>query len=655
MSEAAVNCHSTPESRTYSQSPVILVGNPNVGKSVVFGRLTRRYVTVSNYPGTTIEVAQGTLPDGTPVIDTPGINSLFSLSDDERVTTELILETYREAKALIQVADAKNLGRALLLTHQLTQLDTPMVLVVNMIDEAQSHGIIIRFNRLAEKLGIPVVPLVATQGRGVDELLAAIPQARHPRPFDPYEPALENAIHEIMALLPEDCPGARGLATHLLAGHPGLATQFSLNGHVGTSGEAAAQHYQRPLRSVLTMQQMTAAQNLFREVVTVPQQRVRGWRYRISDWAVHPIWGIPILLVVLFVVYKFVGEFGAGTLVDFMEGTVFQGWINPFVTRIVDAVLPIPLLRDLLVGEYGVVTMALTYGFALVLPIVTTFFFAFSILEDSGYLPRLASMLNRTFKMMGLNGKAVLPMILGLGCDTMATISTRILETRRERILTTFLLALGVPCSAQLGVILGMMGKLNALGVAIWGGVVAGTVLLVGWLAAKVLPGERSEFILELPPLRMPMLSNVAIKTVARIEWYLKEVLPLFIAGTLILFVVDKTGLLTVIEHFASPLIVGALGLPVAATGAFLIGFLRRDYGAAGLFALAVAGQLDGVQLVVSMVVITLFVPCIANVLVIFKEFGWRVTVGVLATVFPLAFGVGITLNLVLHALGVTL
>src|SRR5690606_28265984 len=265
----------------------------------------------------------------------------------------------------------------------------------------------------------------------------------------------------------------------------------------------------------------------------------------------------PILLLVLYVVYKLVGEFGAGTLVDFMEGTVFGEWINPFATQLVDSVLPVPIIHDILVGEYGVITMALSYGLALILPIVAVFFLSFSILEDTGYLPRLAVMLNRLFKLMGLNGKAVLPMILGLGCDTMATLSTRILETRRERILVTLLLALGIPCSAQLGVILGMMGILSPAGVVIWGGVVAVTVLVVGWLAAKVLPGERSDFILELPPLRLPRLQNIVIKTLARVEWYLKEVLPLFIVGTLFLFVVDRIGILTMAEQVGAPLVVG--------------------------------------------------------------------------------------------------
>jgi ferrous iron transport protein B len=191
-------------------------------------------------------------------------------------------------------------------------------------------------------------------------------------------------------------------------------------------------------------------------------------------------------------------------------------------------------------------------------------------------------------------------------------------------------------------------------GVLIWAGVVIVTMLGVGFLAARLLPGERSDFIVELPPLRRPQLSNIAIKTLARVEWYLKEVLPLFIAGTLILFALDKSGALHAIEQAASPIIVGLLGLPAQATGAFLIGFLRRDYGAAGLFALALNGQMDATQIVVSLIVITLFIPCIANVMMIVKEYGGRVALGVAAVVFPLAFAVGGVVNALLRALNVS-
>ncbi len=650
---ATMDCHTPIGCPASPDAPIVLVGNPNVGKSAIFGRLTGRYVTVANYPGTTVELTRGALPDGTPVIDTPGLNTLNGSSDDGHVTREVLLAEGRRARAVVQVADAKNLRRALLLTLQLAELGLPLVLDLNMADEAKAHGLRIDLDRLAQRLGVEVISTVATRGEGLDRLRQAIARAR-PSPLAPrYDPALETAIARIEAQLPPEIDCRRSLALWLLGGDARLAAQFNLNGALaGICDEVAAQH-DVPISVAITRQRLRAVEALLDGMALDAARRDRDWAQWLARWTTHPIIGWPLLFAVLFIVYKFVGELGAGALVDFMETTVFGEWITPLATRAVDALLPIPLARDLLVGQYGLITMALSYGLAIVLPIVTTFFIAFAILEDSGYLPRLAVMLNRVFKTMGLNGKAVLPMVLGLGCDTMATLTTRILETRKERLLVTLLLALGVPCSAQLGVILGMLGVMSPTGVLIWGGVVAATMLLVGFLAARALPGERSDFILELPPLRRPQLGNIAIKTLARLEWYLKEVLPLFIVGTLILFALDKTGALVAIERLAAPIVVGLLGLPAQATGAFLIGFLRRDYGAAGLFALALAGQLDATQIVVSLIVITLFIPCIANVMMIVKEYGGRVTAGVAAVVFPLAFAVGGIVNAVLRALNV--
>ena len=294
-------------------------------------------------------------------------------------------------------------------------------------------------------------------------------------------------------------------------------------------------------------------------------------------------------------------------------------------------------MRDLFVGEYGLITMGLSYGLAIVLPIIVTFFTCFALLEDSGYLPRLAVMSDRVFRLMGLNGKAVLPMVLGLGCDTMATLTTRILPTRKERLLAMLLLALGVPCSAQLGVILAMLAVVPAQAALVWFAALTGVMLTVGWLAARVLPGERAAFVVELPPMRLPALSNVLSKTAARVEWYLKEALPLFLVGTLVLFLLDRLRLLDGVIRVGEPVVTGILGLPKEASAAFLIGFLRRDFAATRLFDMSRGGALDTVQIVVAMVTITLFIPCIANVFMIAKERGWRTATAMAAFIFPLA------------------
>jgi ferrous iron transport protein B len=276
-------------------------------------------------------------------------------------------------------------------------------------------------------------------------------------------------------------------------------------------------------------------------------------------------------------------------------------------------------------------------------------------LEDSGYLPRLAIMSNRIFKMMGLSGRAVLPMVLGLGCGTMAVMTTRILESRRERIIATFLLALAVPCAAQLGVIMGMLGGLSVKAMFLWVFFILIILIVTGFLAATLVPGERPEFFLEIPPIRTPRLGNVLVKTWGRSVWYLKEAVPLFMLGTFALFVLDRIGLLEVIEKFASPVVVGLLDLPPKATEAFLIGFFRRDYGAAGLFALAEKGLLDPIQVMVSLLTLTLFVPCLAHFFMMIKERGWKMAFSITAIIIPIAIFVGSVLNWALRAFEINL
>jgi ferrous iron transport protein B len=277
----------------------------------------------------------------------------------------------------------------------------------------------------------------------------------------------------------------------------------------------------------------------------------------------------------------------------------------------------------------------------------------FGWLEDSGYIPRLAVFSDRILRGMGLNGKAVLPMVLGLGCDTMATMTTRILGTPKERLIAVLLLALGIPCSAQLATILGILGGISFAALLTLFGVVLLQILLVGFLAAKVLPGERSDFIMELPPMRLPSLRNVVAKTALRIRWYLWEAVPLFLVGTALLFALDRSGLLKWLVAGSRPLVTGLLGLPADTAQVFIMGFLRRDYGAAGLFQLAHAGRLSATQAVVALTVMTLFVPCVANFLMIVKEQGIKPALGILAFVTTVALSTGAGLHYAFWIFGV--
>ncbi len=655
-----------PRAHPSSDEALILVGNPNVGKSVLFGCLTNTYVAVSNYPGTTVEISRSRLAAGAvpghasgTVVDTPGTNTLIPTSEDEKVTRDILLAGgYR---AVVQVGDAKNLRRILLLTVQLAEMEIPAVLCLNMGDEAARRGVSIEHGRLGRILGVECVPTVAVRRQGLRELGRALRAPRVPAFKVRYSPALEEGIREIIPLLPPAPVAARALALMVLAGDETLAPW--LHAHLSEAGVSrlreialrASRSYNEPLRAVISRERLASVDRVCQRVLAeTPRREVPLARW-LERMTMHPVWGVPVLLAVLWLAYQFVGVLGAGTLVDFIENTVFNGFLNPAAIWLFDEVLPVPLLRDFFVGEYGVITMALTYALAIILPIVTTFFLAFGFLEDSGYLPRLAVMVNRVFRLMGLNGKAVLPMVLGLGCDTMATLTTRILESRKERLIVIILLALGVPCSAQLGVILAMLAGLSWQATAVWVATVLGTLFTVGFLSSRIIRGEPSDFILELPPLRWPRLKNIAHKTLGRIEWYLKEAAPLFVLGTVVLFVADRIGLLRWLEELSRPVMTGLLSLPAATAEVFIIGCLRRDFGAAGLLQMNEAGLLDPVQVVVSLVTITLFIPCIANFFMMVKERGWRTASVVAAFIFPFALLVGAALNWTLRGLGVTL
>lgn len=646
--------------RSYER--IALVGNPNVGKSVIFGLLTGKYVTVSNYPGTTVEVSYGNISLDSKrflLVDTPGTNSLIPMSEDEKVTRDILLR--ERPSAIIQVADSKNLRRTLLLTLQIAEMGIPMVLDLNMADEARDRGIVIDIDRLSEILGINVVPTIAPQRKGIKELRASLLNPAIPKIRVKYHDTIEEFIEEISTLLPDSAISKRALSLMILSGDESLREWLRSNLSKETIKEIERLRDECQLKvkgalgSLINQARLDLAKEITEKVVRyIPAQKGRLFSL-IGRMSMHPLWGIPILLIVLFALYEFVGVFGAGTLVDFLEETIFGNYINPMATKIVKLLIPFDIIQEILVGEYGLITVALTYAIAIILPITITFFIAFAILEDSGYLPRLAIMTNRLFNIMGLNGKAVLPMVLGLGCGTMAVMTSRILETRRERVITTFLLALAIPCSAQLGVILGMLGALSLKATIIWSLCILVVLLVSGYLASKLVKGEKTDFFLEIPPIRKPDAMNILVKTLGRVEWYLKEAVPLFMLGTFILFLLHKLNLLTLIEKAASPVIVNLVGLPEKTTEAFILGFLRRDYGAAGLFTMAEKGLLTPVQSVVSLVTITLFVPCLANFFMIIKEMGIRTALIIIAIVFPTAFLAGGVLNWLLITLNVKL
>lgn len=750
-------CDTVATSSPPDSKKIILVGNPNVGKSVIFRLLTGSYVMVSNFPGTTVEVSRGRMRVGDTVyevIDTPGVNSLIPQSEDEWVACEILLR--EKPDLIVQVADAKNLRRTLLITSQLVEFGIPMVLVLNMIDEAEDRGIEIDSKGISSLFSIPVVETIAIYGRGRKQLLNALSNTQRPRNPLPDLYAGERVVREFDGVASPAFLSVEWLAennrdlTRTLTGYLGEGPVSQLKERqeryraegrgnpVKEIGEIrnamldkAVDSFKTKRRSRFTDESGGSRKiwesllflglflfawnefgalfgiptpfallreavenrldawlgtdyfggNLVRSMllgektdrgftfglvaelihillliapVIVPLSvliaRSRAFSYELGILTRRALTGIPILIGVMLMLYEFVGYTGAQTLVGLIEKILFGQYLIPYL----QSLLPLGFFADLLVGKYGILSMGLTYAIGIVLPVVGTFFIAFGLLEDSGYLPRLSILADRLMRLMGLNGKAVLPMVLGFGCGTMAVMATRILSSKRERTIAILLLALGIPCSAQLGVMLGIAAGVSLKATLTVFAVVASQLLLVGFLAARIMRGRPSEFIFEIPPIRTPQFKNVVFKTWYRIQWYLKEAVPLFLIATLVLFVLDKIqlfgqSLLLWVQTGVEPVISGLLHLPAETAGIFLLGFLRRDYGAAGLYDLAKEGLLSGQQIVVSMVVITLFVPCVASFLMIIKEQGIKKALAITGFIVPFAIGVGTVVSWILR------
>jgi len=637
---------------------VILIGNPNVGKSVIFGLLTGKYVTVSNYPGTTVEVSYGNISIGDrnyTLIDSPGVNNLTPMSEDEKVTRDILMK--EDAEGVVLVADAKNLKRALMLLIQLSEMELPCMLDLNMEDEAKARGIEIDYENLSAMLNIEVVGTVAPQRKGVSQLKEAILKPHSPSLVTRYHDVIEEYAKKIAEMLPEAKISRRSIALMILSGDESLKEWLMTNlstehiKSVEDLRDEAQSKLKDPISYLIGNSRIKLAEEISGKVIKNNITKAGTFLQGLNRWTMHPVLGVPVFLLVIFLFYEFVGKFGAGILVDFFQDTIFGRYLDPAIQKSVKALLPAGFFQDMFIGRYGLFTMALTYALGIILPITATFFLAFGFLEDSGYLPRLAVMSDKGFRLLGLNGRAILPMILGLGCGTMAAMSTRILETTRERVIATFLIALAIPCSAQLGVVFGMLAPYSLRATLWWSGCIFFVLIFTGYLASKVIPGERPDFFMELPPLRWPTMGNIVLKTFSRIEWYLKEAVPLFALGTFILFLLDRLQVLGFIEQMASPVIVSFLGLPAETTEAFIMGFLRRDYGAAGLFDLARHGLLNENQIIISLVSLTLFVPCLANFFMIIKERGAKTAVLMMVLIIPFALLVGGILNLILNRL----
>jgi ferrous iron transport protein B len=575
---------------------LVLVGNPNVGKSVFFNQLTGLYVDVSNFPGTTVDISTGKYKDFV-VMDTPGVYGVSSFNEEETVARDVILG----ADLILNVVDSVHLDRDLFLTKQLIDMGKPMIVALNMTDELKKSGILIDVEKLEELLGVPVIPTTATKKVGMEALLNMLPKARQGN----RDPILADRIKQTTE---KTCSEAEALM--ILEDDEIIAARYG----VKTLG----------LRDEIYLKRRKAVEVIVNEILK-ESSKGASFGVMLGRWMLRPVTGIPMLAVTLYLMYKIIGIFVAGTVVGFIMSLV-----SPIINEG-------SFIGNLMIGEFGILTMVPIYILGLLLPLIIGFYMLMAFLEDSGYLPRIAALVDRMLISLGLNGKAIIPIILGFGCVTMATMTTRILGTKREKIIATILLGLAIPCSAQLGVIMGLISQLDAFYVFIYAAAILAIFILTGTILNKVMPGESSQLLIDLPAIRMPMLGNVLKKTLQKTMMFLKEAVPLFIFGAVLISVLQYTNTLILLQQAMSPITVSLLRLPQETATAFIMGIIRRDFGAAGLNSIVMTQQ----QVLVSLVVMTLFVPCIAAIMVIFKERGTRDALAIWLGSFVVAFITG--------------
>jgi len=573
---------------------ILLMGNPNVGKSVIFSRLTGVNVMAANYPGTTVGYTKGSLKIGNrslEIIDVPGTYSLTPSCKAEEVARDMFLK--EDPDLVINVIDATNLERNLYLTLQILEKGIPTIIVMNMWDAAKRKGVHINIEKLEKALGTVIIPSVAVTGEGIVKVVDSITNfTNNPEKLRPNFNGMPDDEKWLFI---------GNLLTHL--------------------------------------------QRIEHRHPTILE--------KLEDASVHPIFGFLIAIFVIFVTLEVVVGFGE-LLIDYILDPIYYNYYGPFITNLVGSIFPQGFVYDILIGtgyeyteSFGLLTTGVYVELAVVLPFILSFYLVLGFLEDFGYLPRLAVLIDSLMHKLGLHGYSIIPVILGFGCNVPAVLSTRILEGKREKFISAAIIALSVPCMAQTAVIIGLLGKYGIQYIAI----VYGTLLLLfvslGYVLNKLLKGESPEIFLEIPPYRIPHFKTLLKKTWIRVKGFLIEAVPYVSLGIVLINILYMVGFMTALTNLLAPIISTMLGLPNDAVGALLLGFLRKDIATAMLAPL----HLSPSQLVVACTVLAVSFPCIATFVVLLKELGIKDMLKIISLMIILAITVGTLLNLIFGVL----
>ena len=566
---------------------ILLMGNPNVGKSAIFSRLVGARVVVSNYPGTTVEFTQGHVKinnERPMIIDVPGTYSLEPTSKAEEVATQML----EKGGLIINVVDATNLERNLYLTLELLEKGLPVIVALNMWDETKHRGIEINVGKLEARLGVPVVTTCGLTGEGIKELV--------------------SRIHEVK-------PSRK----HLF----GESKRWDRIGKIIEEVQRLTHHHHTLLQ-------------------------------RLEDLSIKPTTGLPIAAGVMYCAFLVVRFIGEGLITYIFEPLFEKVWL-PLIMKLGLFLGENTFFHNILIGKlingeidfgqsFGLLTTGLFVPLAMVLPYICSFYLVLGLLEDFGYLPRLAVMVDNLMHKLGLHGYSIIPLTLGLGCNVPGALATRLLEGRREKFIAATLMAVAVPCIAQIAMIVGLVGERGGR----YLGIIFGTLFLIliikGIILNKVLKGSSPEILVEIPPYRIPQLQAVIAKLWMRLAGFLKEALPYVLLGVLIVNILYALKIIDFFARFFAPLMTNLWGLPKEAVSALLIGFLRKDV------AIGMLGPLNLTtkQLIIGSTILAIYFPCIATFVVLVRELGIKDMAKAAGIMLSIALLVGALLNIIL-------
>ncbi|MFC1677583.1 ferrous iron transport protein B [Planctomycetota bacterium] len=603
---------------------IAIVGLPNTGKSQVFNNLTGTYTLVANYPLTTVETERARCDingQSYEVIDTPGLHCLYIHSEEELQVRDMIFS--EKPDVIVQCIDANLLKQSLTLTADLLELGIPMAISLNAIDETAKKGIWIDSTGLSRALGIPVIESIAINGIGTNQLKAAISKARIGKRPVKYGEIIDSGISAIAPQLPEDVWFKRKAAVLLLLDDPFLADYLTKKYGAEKTDKLIQQidkikkqfrgNIANAVNNTRSRWVDELAENTTRRQRIEPNQFATGFA-RLSR---HPVFGIPILLLVLFIMYLLVVNV-ANVIAGWMDQTL---WVP--VEAKIDSLVTIGWLNEFLIGDYGILSLGLANAFLTIMPILTVFFIAFNILEDVGYIPNLCVLTKRIFDKLGLSGSAIMPLVLGFGCKTMATLTTKSLKSKKERYIAIYLIAFAIPCAAQMALNMSILGRMGVRAFVIAFSTLVIVEIAAGVALNKILKEEeRSDFLQELPPIRLPNPKAVIVKTYYRLWWFIKEAVPVFIYAAVAMFVIDKIGILDAAKTALEPVMTHFIGLPLEMVDALILCMARHEAAAGMIIKLIQAGKLNYVQCIIAVTITTMFVPCFANIVAMIKQLG---------------------------------